>query len=165
MMNPDDLVSVMDKQDMVRDQIVQEQSPVGRFSASSINSLVVLANKVLGLTGAPYTVERFTGTPNEKVALPSDLVKALTVTKQMIEAYNESGPDEPLRTFDITSSVSDSDLAMIGLALDGLLKSIPFKKFLKTQAPAESETQGQEIIEDAPRSPSTPRDLELSLLK
>ena len=170
--DPEKLKSVLDAQDTARDALVSSQAPVGRFSKPRMDATAKVVMKALGLIKAPHTIEPPQAGPNNKpFPLPVDLVKGLTIVKSMIDKYNESNPDMPLKSFEISGMTSDADLALVGMAIDGLLKSRDFKDFLKEQAPeGEMEVEMSFGGEEGPgmgmeEMGSSSPEMELSMLK
>jgi len=134
--DPEKLKSVLDAQDTARDAIIAGQSPVGRFSKPRMDGVGRLLTKVLGLIKSPQVIQPSeVATSGKPFPLPVDLVKGLTVVKSMIDKYNELNQDMPLKSFEITGMTSDADLALVGMAIEELLKSREFKDFLKQNAP------------------------------
>ena len=170
--DPEKLKSVLDAQDTARDALIAGQAPVGRFSKPRMDATAKIVMKALGLVKSPHTIEPSEAGPgNKPFPLPVDLVKGLTVVKAMIDKYNETNPDMPLKSFEITGMASDADLALVGMAIEGLLKSREFKDFLKEQAPeSEMEDEMSFCGEEAPgmgmegMGGSSP-EMELSMLK
>jgi len=169
--DPEKLKSVLDAQDTARDALIAGQSPLGRFSKPRMDGVGKLVTKVLQLIKAPHSIAPSeTGPVGKPFPLPVDLVKGLTIVKSMIDKYNEMNPDMPLKSFEITGMTSDADLALVGMAVEELLKSREFKDFLKENAPeSEMEVEMSFGKEEAPgmgmeKMGSSSPEMELSML-
>ncbi len=160
------LSTVLDEQDAKRDELVSSQAPTGRFTEPRLKALVQSVNKALALVGAPDVVADVKITPGVPTQLPVDLVKGLGLIKNMIEDCNSEDMYAPLRSFEIVTAKTDADLAIITRAINEILASREFKKFLQAErAEPEVGIAPEDEVVEAPGQVAKPTNIDLMLLK
>jgi len=158
------IASVLDKQDVARDQLVESSAPSGRYSKMRLDLITDAVNSVLALIGAPYVVEKPVITdPSRPFTLPVDLVKGLTLIKNMLMDYNEEAM-ETIPEFEIVGLKSDADLALALRSIKTMIASKAFNKWLKAER-AEGEVVAPEAPIEEPQSTTQSNNIDLMLLK
>lgn len=128
--------------DAVEGEAMGRAIPQGSFTAKGINILVDATNAVLPLFGLPaYTVDP------EATSLPPEFVKLITMIS---EAAKEAGLEQ--FAVEVAELTDDKALKMAAGKLKSLSGKSEFKRFLKSERPAEAGA-GAPVAEEAPKVP------------
>tara|TARA_R100001463_G_scaffold4434_6_gene16642 strand:+ start:5285 stop:5854 length:570 start_codon:yes stop_codon:yes gene_type:complete len=129
------------------DAAVQGMTPTGDYSAARLNAASKVINKMFEMVGID-TVSIDPSYGDVKGGpLPDAIVRAFAGIKDALTAFFAAFPEEAMEVYEVSSIVTDADLAMATAVLDQLMKNKAFQRFLREEEPTVSIVADEEVTE------------------